>query len=194
VPFKRFNDEVIFHAGPTSYSNLQSPKYLVDTVLYASYDATDLRKSLFFSAATANKYQNFRGSYDGSSKLFSGLATDELYLIRAEGRARTADLGGALADLNLLRKNRYSKSTYSDLVSADAKTVLRWVLDERWKELLMRGLRWSDLRRLNMEADYQRTLVRVAGGIRYELQPGDPRYLWPIPLVVIAQTGIAQNP
>lgn len=194
VPFKRFNDEVIFHAGPTSYSNLQSPKYLVDTVLYASYDAADLRGALFFSKATANKYQNFRGSYDGSSKLFGGLATDELFLIRAEGRARTGDLGQALADLNQLRKNRYLKATYSDLTAADGKTVLGWVLEERRKELLLRGLRWSDLRRLNTEPDYQQTLVRVAGGIRYELPPGDPRYVWPIPLVVIAQTGIAQNP
>lgn len=193
-PFKRFNDEVIFHAGPTSYSSLQSPKYLVDTVLYASYDAADLRKPLFFSAATANKYQNFRGSYDGSSKLFSGLATDELYLIRAESRARGGDLGGALADLNLLRKNRYLKASYSDLVSADGKTVLGWILEERRKELLLRGLRWSDLRRLNMEADYQKTLVRIVGGTRYELPPGDPRYLWPLPLTVIAETGIPQNP
>jgi hypothetical protein len=193
VPFKRFNDEVIFHSTISSFGALQAPKYLVDTVLYAGYRADDLRKQLYFKPATGTAYQNFRGSYDGTSALFNGLSVDELYLTRAEAKARTGDLGAALADLNHLRKNRYAKATYADLVSGDAKTVLDWIIGERRKELLLRGLRWPDLRRLNMDADYRKTVMKISDGQRYELPPGDPRYVWPIPLSVVAGTGIAQN-
>lgn len=193
LPFKRFNEEVIFHSTETSFSILQAPKYLIDTNLYAAYAADDLRKSLFFKAATGTAYQNFRGSYDGTSGLFNGLAVDELYLNRAEAKARTGDLGAALADLNRLRRRRYASSGYADLVSGDAKTVLGWILDERRKELLLRGLRWTDLRRLNLEAAFRKTLVKLVNGQRYELPPGDPRYVWPIPLSVISGTGITQN-
>ncbi len=193
VSFKRFNDEVIFHSVLFSAPVLTAPRYLADTLLYTSYAADDLRKSLFFKKAAANRFYNFNGSYDGTTSLFNGVATDEILLTRAEALARKSEAGDALRDLNLLRKNRYAKSSFVPLASAEAAQVLGWVLEERRKELVLRGLRWTDLRRLNREPGFQKILVKQIGGTRYELQPGDARYVWPIPAVVIAETGIPQN-
>jgi len=193
VAFKRFNDEVIFHTVLSSAPVLLAPRYLIDTVLYASYDANDLRKALFFKKAATKPYYNFNGSYDGTTALFNGPAVDELYLIRAEAAARTDKPEAALADLNLLRKNRYSSASYVPLASSDAAEVLGWVLAERRKELVLRGQRWTDLRRLNKETAYQKTVVKIINGQRYELPLGDGRYVWPIPRSVVAETGIAQN-
>lgn len=193
VPFKRFNDEVIFHTTMISAPVLLSPRYLVDTTLYASYAAGDLRKTLYFKKAATKPYYNFNGSYDGTTNLFNGLATDELYLLRAEAAVRMGKADAALADLNLLRKNRYLPASYVPLASANAAEVLGWVLAERRKELLLRGQRWTDLRRLNQEEAYRKTVVKLINGQRYELPPGDARYVWPIPQAVIAETGIVQN-
>jgi len=191
--FKRFNDEVILHAVLSSAPVLLAPRYLVDTNLYASYTAGDLRKTLFFKKAATKPYANFNGSYDGTTALFSGPATDELYLLRAEAAARSGKITAALADLNLLRKNRYSAASYLPLSSTDALEVLGWILAERRKELVLRGQRWTDLRRLNREEAYRKIVVKLVNGQRYELPPGDARYVFPIPRSVVAETGIAQN-
>ena len=193
VPFQRFNNEVILHTVLSSAPVLLSPRYLIDTVQYANYSADDLRRGLFFKKATGGRYYNFNGSYDGTTALFNGPATDEIFLLRAEAEVRTGSVEAALGDLNTLRQNRYRTATYKPLTSVDASEVLGWVLSERRKELLLRGQRWTDLRRLNKEPAYRETVVKVINGQRLELPPGDARYVWPIPRTVISETGIAQN-
>jgi len=71
---------------------------------------------------------------------------------------------------------------------------LNKILTERRKELLMRGLRWTDLRRLNKETAFATTLSRIVNGTTYTLPPNDPGYVFRIPLSVINFTGIEQNP
>ena len=71
--------------------------------------------------------------------------------------------------------------------------ALAKVLTERRKELLMRGLRWTDLRRLNRDSRFAVTLSRTVQGQEYLLPPGDPRYTLLIPNEVIVNSGIAQN-
>ncbi len=188
-PFTEFNDEVIFH----SYL---MPLYLAphvsigkaDTMLFTFYDAHDLRKTLFFRASTG-----FRGNYTGTAFKFGGLATDEMLLIRAECRVRAGNSEEALDDLNRLLRHRYMDGRFSPYVGLQGDELLKLILKERRKELLHRGLRWDDLRRLNQEAGYETTLVRVLDGVRYELPPNDPRYTLPIPDEVIKATGMPQN-
>jgi tetratricopeptide (TPR) repeat protein len=191
--FKRFNDEVLLHTIVVSTPLLLPVKYLVDTMLYTSYEANDLRRTLFFKALPGTAYVNFNGSYDGTTNLFNGPATDEMYLVRAEALARSGQIVLALADLNLLRKNRFKASSFVPLSSGDATEVLGWILTERRKELILRGGRWADLRRLNKEPAYAKILVKQINGQQYVLPPGDSRYVWPIPQEVIAGTGMPQN-
>ena len=213
TPFSpRFNDEVIFHSVMVSIPILNpgtgsSNVAKIDPALVASYAANDLRKQVFLklnTGANAGTYR-FSGNYEGTSSatLFNGLATDEVYLIRAECLARTGDIGSALADLNTLLVNRWIKdangnTTYVNMSKTDPATdtqdeVLAKVLDERRKELLMRGLRWTDLRRLNKDPKFAKTLSRSALGTTYTLPPDDPRYVLLIPQEVITNSEIAQN-
>ena len=192
-PFARFNEEVLFHTISLPVSLLLPPRMTVDTNLYAKYEEGDLRKSLFFKPAPGNNRFYFNGSYDGSVILFNGVATDEMYLIRAEAAARAGNVSPALADLNALRVKRYRKKAYIPLSNLTKEQALAMVLLERRKELLLRGLRWTDLRRLNKDPAFAVTLKRTINGETYELPPGDPRYVWPIPQQVINDTGIGQN-
>lgn len=195
TPFPRFNDEVIFASLVQDVPNnelYRASLVRIDTALYASYGDHDLRKTLFFRPRD-NGWFSFKGSYDGSAVPFTGLAVDEVYLTRAEARARLNDAAGALLDLNTILKERYLTGSFVPVT--DITAALAVVLTERRKELLQRGTRWTDLRRLNTEPSFAKTLERVVGGATYTLPPGDLRYTWPIPPAVLSfNPGMPQNP
>ncbi|MFB9844026.1 RagB/SusD family nutrient uptake outer membrane protein [Mucilaginibacter ginsenosidivorans] len=188
------NGEVIWYcaAVPYSFNQGSSPTY-VDSALYGSYGEGDLRKGLFFAAKAEGGF-GFKGNYSGVLTLFSGLAADELYLVRAECRVRTGDVAGGMADLNTLLAKRYAPGGFMPLSAGDADAALALVLRERRKELPDRGTRWGDLRRLNREAAFRVELVRELNGAVYRLEPGSVDYVYPIPADEVGRSGIQQNP
>jgi len=190
-PIPRFNAEIDFETDIPPLSPIGNRRAKIDPLLYQSYADGDLRKILFFRK-NADGTHAFRGSYEASSLLFSGIATDEMYLARAEAMARQGNTAAALADLNTLLKTRWD-DTFQPLSAASAHDALKLVLTERRKELLMRGLRWMDLKRLNKEGAAI-TLTRMVNGRVYTLPPNDLRYALPLPDDIIALSGMPQNP
>lgn len=177
-PFERFHTEVLFHGILISYSIMR--RAFVVPELYGTYAEGDLRKTLYFTEEEEGVA--FTGSYTGqSSRLFGGLAIDEVYLIRAECRARLGDVSGALEDLNTLLETRWEPGMFEPFTATDKEMALKVILEERRKELLFRGLRWTDLKRLNQDPRFARTLERTLKGKTYTLPPNDPRYVYPIP-------------
>lgn len=196
-PIAKYNTEVIFEALAGGVSMLNAATAKVDSVLYQSYDSNDLRKSVFFRQNTGintGTYQ-FIGSYSGghSGAPFCGMATNELYLIRSECFARAGKTDEAMADLNTLLGKRWKSGTYIDITAANAEDALHKILIERRKELLFRGLRWTDLRRLNKDPRFARTLTRNLNGALYTLPPNDLRYTLLIPLEVLMREPMPQN-
>ena len=197
LPFPVNNAETIYQSSFLTSSTqilvaVFSPKCIVDSMLYASYDSADLRKQIFYRVNGAG-YPNIRGSYNGSLYPFSGLATDEVYLVQAECRARAGQTGPALASLNSLLQNRWMNSVpFTPITAGSAAEALDTILVERRKELAFRGLRWTDLRRLNKE-NANIKLSRLLFGQPYQLLPNSPLYVLPIPPDVIALSGIQQN-
>lgn len=134
-------------------------------------------------------YMGYR-SYEYSA----GPTTPEMYLIRAEGAAREGNLENALKALNLLRKNRIIATDYEPIQSAEQKQVLTEIYNERRRELLFKGLRWFDMRRLNSDPEFGFTAEHaLADGTTIELQPGSPRYVLTIPDPAVTDE-IVQNP
>lgn len=185
-------EEIIFESGMMNAPALNLMTARIDSGLYASFSANDLRKKLFFRSNSTTTF-GFRGNYTGSWTLFSGLATNEVYLMRAEYNARAGNVSAAMADLNKLLEMRFARNTFVPLTAGSAKVALLLVLIERRKELMMRGLRWMDIKRLNKE-NANIILRRTVNGETYVLPPNDPRYAMPIPEDVIRITGIEQNP
>ena len=184
-PFSRFNDEVLFHSVlVTVNSFFRAGLPLIDSLLIDSYHINDLRKKLFFEKSPSGG-SFFQGSYDGNKgAMFSGIATDEIYLIRAECYARKADMSSALKDLNHLLAKRWRKGTFVDITMENPSDLLTLIFSERRKELLMRGLRWSDLKRLNNEGA-NIVLTRNDKGTKYTLLPNSPAYNYLIPPAII---------
>jgi hypothetical protein len=191
--FTLFNAEVIFNSVLYGSSALLPSRARIDSNLYMSYAPGDLRKELFFKN-NPDKTISFKGSYQGNNALFSGLATDEIFLIRSEAQARLNNTSDALKDLNTLLQKRWKTGGFIPVTAIDATDALRKILTERRKELVLRGLRWHDLRRLNAESSFAVTLTRLINGTVYTLPPNDNRYTFPIPSNVINMTGIPQNP
>jgi len=111
-------------------------------------------------------------------------------LIRAECYARSGNISGAMTDLNTLLRKRWD-NTYVDLSATDADDALNKVIIERRKELLMRGQRWTDLRRLNKESTF--ATIQIRSDQNVTLLPNDSRYVLLIPSEVIQNSNIAQN-
>jgi len=189
-PAMLFNQEVIFHSS-FSYGIFNASRLIVEPALFAAYAANDYRRSVFFKAVASGGV-TFKGNYSGDKSLFGGLATDELYLIRAECKARKGEVIAALADLNYLLRKRW-KGGYEDVVTRDQYTALSIILQERRKELAFRGLRWGDLRRLNKDSRFTVTITRILNDQVYKLLPGDRRYILPIDEQEIRLGEIQQN-
>ncbi|WP_198171477.1 RagB/SusD family nutrient uptake outer membrane protein [Mucilaginibacter aquatilis] len=195
VPFPQFHDEVIYDARVAAPAALQQARAKVDTLLYASYAANDLRKAVYYKNNTDGS-KAFKGTYSGQANgaLFTGIATDELYLISAEAKARASDISGALQRLNTLLSKRWKTGTFTPVTGTDAAQVLTRTLEERRKELPFRTLRWTDLRRLNEEPARAILLYRNISGTLYTLKPGDLRYVFQIDEEAVRLSGLEQNP
>lgn len=173
----------------------------IDSNLYSSYATDDLRKSLFFKAAgpyygiPGDNGYFFTGSYLAGDHHFAGIATDELYLTRAECYARMNNIADAMNDLNTLLKKRWSNAVqYTDVSATTSAEALAKVLQERRKELVYRGLRWVDIRRLNKEGA-NITVSRMLNGQTYTLAPNSLKYAWVLPNDVLSfNPGMQQNP
>jgi len=191
-PFNELNEETIFYTTAI-YKTITVPNYAItDTTLYNSYEENDLRKKVFFSELSPG-IRTFSGSY-GKYALFSGIAVDEMILTHAECYARIGNTEAALNDLNSLLSKRYRTGTFIPYTATTATEALMLIFKERRKELVMRDVRWTDLRRLNKEGIYTTALSRTVNGITYLLPPNDPRYTYPIPDEVISfNPGMPQN-
>ncbi|WP_400263292.1 RagB/SusD family nutrient uptake outer membrane protein [Sphingobacterium sp. SG20118] len=190
-PIEAFNKETVFYeemmtGGFVFPSNADVPSELLQL-----YEANDLRKVTFFKSGTGGG-KSFKGNYTGSNIWFSGIANNEMLMIRAECLARQMKVMAAQDDLNRLLKNRYLTNTFVPYVFANKEEALKTILHERRKELLFRGLRFIDIKRLNVEGSGI-VLKRTIDGIEYQLNPNDKRYAHRLPDDVVRLAGMPQN-
>ncbi|WP_298715066.1 RagB/SusD family nutrient uptake outer membrane protein [uncultured Chitinophaga sp.] len=195
--FKTGNSEVLFYGEGNGYVLIfpnEVPGYGgVDTAFYQLYDDNDLRKVYFFKRIDDSLIK-FVGSYTGREKNFSGIAINEILLIRAECNVRLGRINEGLNDLNKLLSYRYKRGTYVEYLTSDANEALDMILQERRKELPFTGqIRWQDLRRLNLDPRLATSIQRRFGSVNLILAPNDPKYVYPFPQIEIDKAGIEQN-
>jgi starch-binding outer membrane protein, SusD/RagB family len=152
------------------------------TALGAAHEAGDLRRPINYSPSGAIFKQLKFAKADGTDNI-PILRLAEIYLIRAEARARkaTPDIPGSQADLNVVR----NRAGLANTTAATATDLFDAVLNERRVELAHECNRWFDLRRTGRVVS---TLgIPVAESFRA---------LWPIPQRERETSGfiITQNP
>lgn len=194
-PFPINHDEIIYAVYGVTGNLLLQNNANVDSRLYGQYMENDLRKSAYFYDK-GNGQIGFKGNYPGTfSTLFFGLTTDEVLLNAAECAARRGDLNKATEQINTLLEHKWKSGTFIPILFSDKEKAIDLILKERRKELVFRGVRWSDIKRLNREKGREIVLQRKddKGNVIAELPPNDRRYYYLIPDEVIRQTGMSQN-
>jgi len=191
-PIPAFNKEILYQThGATGFSF--SARAKIDTLLVERYEKNDLRRSIFFFT-NVDGSKRFKGSYFGGEQMFTGLALDEVYLTKAECSVRLGKFEEAVALMNRFLIKRYAKESFTELVLDEKNEVLNFILTERRKQLLMRELRWQDIKRLNTDERYKRNLERRIGSDEWSIESSSNRFALPLPQSVIDIAGVEQNP
>lgn len=177
--YGKTNPEVLLFQLTISVLTPSRTRMELSEELWEIYEDGDLRKKAFFSIRDGRRV--FSGSYEGGATMFVGISTSETYLIRAECNARLGVLDKALNDLNYLRSHRFDRESFVPLESKSKDDIMRFVLEERRRELCFRGVRWEDLKRMNAEGLYTVDLHREINGTEYFLRHDDERWNWPLP-------------
>ncbi len=129
------------------------PEYSVDFALYNQFAATDVRKAAYIDTSTFNGIlynyvKKYFGRASGNANVvdYKVIRMGEVYLNRAEAYFNLGNQASALADLNMLRSNRYTvfvAGTEAGQALYDA------ILLQRRLELSFEGSRFFDIKRLN---------------------------------------------
>ena len=203
VPFTVNNEELLYNTSQVASYGEFTGSYVgtrarIAPDLIALYSSNDLRLNIFFAQQSDRTYTIKSGYVGLGSYPFTGLATDELYLIKSETQARKGLTNQALNTINTLMLKRWNPTAtnpakpFQQITANSSSEALDKILLERRKELVWRSLRWFDIKRLNL-IGANIMLNRKVKGKSYSLAPNDPRYVFPIPDDEISQSGIKQN-
>ncbi|MGM9475738.1 RagB/SusD family nutrient uptake outer membrane protein [Pedobacter sp. GSP4] len=172
--------------------------WLISPELRELFGTNDARFNMFFNTTSASFLDI--GSNSAYYSVFYtrffyptvGLKTTEVYLMQAECLAREGDLAGAMAVVNKLREKRILSGTITLPVPATKKETMEIIINERRKELFLGFNRFMDLKRLNTEPEYAKTVVRKFPLVNktvpqqtYTLLPTSRLYIIPFPLNVL---------
>lgn len=189
---RQTSSEIVFFTNMfySNIININTAK--ITKELYNLYDTNDLRRAIYFRKNVADEIF-FKGTHMGHQGLITGITSAELYLIIAECQVRLDRLDKASDAINQLKIKRWDKNKYSPYVLNNKVEALELVLAERRRELVGRGLRWVDIKRLNRDGA-NIILKRTINNKELVLPANDKRYAISIPEDVIEMTGMTQNP
>ena len=183
---------------------------IISPELKGLFESNDLRYKLFLRDTGTSITQWFDSgsgaaiwtpaitNLDRFTYMTVGLRTAEVYLIAAEANARLNNLSVAANYVNQLRANRLSGTDTDIPTPSTQKEMMDQIILERRKEMLFGFSRFFDLKRFNLETEYQKTITRVFPVVNitaehpqktYTLQPNSKMYIIPFP-----RTATDKNP
>ncbi|GAA3573671.1 RagB/SusD family nutrient uptake outer membrane protein [Snuella lapsa] len=190
-----FNDRYYYTYGTNSSWNTSPSQELMDL-----YEPTDVRNLFFIkdwfsrSGATTNLWYTYMQHYVGYAS--TGPSVPEMYLIRAECKARAGNISGAMADLEMVRINRFDVLDYAALpIPSTEKAAVNEIIDERRREYPF-SLRFMDIKRLNNDPLTDPIIItRTINGETITIQPDDRRYARPIgnEVIILSDGATRQN-
>lgn len=202
IPKSAANPEVIYQRTSSNYTIPFQVQYSEDLISYFGtqpYATSPDLRFRYFSVGYSDGIS--RTTADGTYANW-GISFPEMDLTRAEAIARGGDASGAMAIINMLRKNRIATAAYTDLTATSGPDALTLVLAERRRELAFSGLRWFDMKRLDRDGrmpDVPRINHAVAAtstpAQQIDLLPArSPRYTFQIPArVLLFNPGMIKN-
>lgn len=193
MPLPQNNIENIFTKTASNSGLLV--RFMASDDLLTVLTQNDLRYVFSFTKLTSTgaPSTSVNPDYLGTTPNFS-IGVPEMMLTKAECLARSGDKDAAMAVLKTLRLKRFKTDAEATLTATSADDALLKVLQERRRELLFRGVRWFELKRLNRDDRFKKTLSRVVSAQTYTLEPNSGRYPLQIaPKIIGINPLITQN-
>jgi hypothetical protein len=197
--------ETIYSKGTTNLLTNAGTRILwLTPEASALFDPADLRLAAtnYTSTTFPNSVKLLKRTGTTVTNSPLSLRLPELYLLRAEVKARLGDLSGAVTDLQTLRQNRLpaAKAAVPAIAAASKMPLLQFVFEERIREFAMQGYRWFDMRRLSVDPlfttpTYQHRVFNTAGVVSetYTLKP--ERWVFKFsPKLMAENPDLANNP
>lgn len=164
-PLAAVNREVIYNLSMINFQLQQADVYVFSPETAALYDPQDKRLLLYSNEEFLNPAKvHPHGMRRYSAAIFNGIevgpSVADMYLMRAELKARLNDLSGAVTDLEALRTKRMPSAvaTVPSGIASNKEDLVRFILDERIREFATSGMRWMDMRRLSVDPVYSNTV------------------------------------
>ncbi|MDR2281860.1 MAG: RagB/SusD family nutrient uptake outer membrane protein [Sphingobacterium sp.] len=174
--------------------------YVAHNMFYTT-PSTDYRWAHFSSGGTVIdsvalpvKYGNQPNNPNAVQVRYDCFTMEEVLLNRAEANLKKAapDITKAMADIEAIRKERFSTANYRALATpATVTAALDVVMKERKLELIGQGYRWYDIKRLGIEIEHR--MIRTDGKTAIILKPNDLRTAIQIPVQARVGNPLLEN-
>ena len=195
-PVLQDNTEYLFVRNRSSFIYLFN-QLLVSPKAVALYGPTDHRLTDFMTNAPVFQLPfviNARATTSTGSGMHyfvRGIQLPDIYLLRAECKARTGDLSGAVEDVEFLRKHRMPEADASIPTGLSQTELIDYIVNgERARELVYTGHRWFDMRRLSVDPlfsdrTYTHTIYNADGSVQETINLTSERLTLRLPLYYI---------
>ncbi|WP_111309557.1 RagB/SusD family nutrient uptake outer membrane protein [Confluentibacter sediminis] len=148
----------VYYSGAYSGNGAGNEGIVLNPDAASLYESSDLRLNVY--SDTYGDYSldvnpnGFLRKY-GIQYTRYGLELSELYLLRAECKARLNDLSGAVTDVEFLREKRMpvADAEVPASIVSDQVDLIKFILEERIREFATEGYRWFDMRRLSVDSN-----------------------------------------
>lgn len=143
----------------------------------------------------------FSGIY--AEEINHGMRSPEMYYVKAECLARKGgaeNIKAAMDLVNQVRKTRILPEVYKDLTATTTKEAVEKIIDCKLNEFVQNQVAFCDLRRLNKDPEYARTITKKvsdnSGEQTVTLTPDSHLWIMPFSNKIISNPGngtITQN-
>ncbi|MDR2270345.1 MAG: RagB/SusD family nutrient uptake outer membrane protein [Sphingobacterium sp.] len=148
------NQEILYGKQTSNFWQYNANEFVLSAQTSALYAAGDVRLKLYNKNAYNGKaYLPGLLRRAASSSAQIGVMISDIYLLRAECKARLGNLSGAKADLAFFRSKRMpaDMAAVPESIAAQQFSMIQFVFDERIREYAAQGYRWFDMRRLSVD-------------------------------------------
>lgn len=121
-----------------------------------------------------------------------GISSPEMYYIKAECLARkggTDNINAAMDVLNTVREKRIFPDKYTPATAATTKEAVEKIISDKANEYIQTMIPFWDLRRLNKDPEYARTLTKQVDGKTVSLKPDSHLWIMPFANTVLGNPG-----
>lgn len=157
--------EIVYLRATINFYNGFYDGVLINPQASALYTSSDQRLKFFTNTPFGGNIPYPAGFLRlwGGGYTNTGIGVPDIYLLRTECKARLNKTTEAVNDLLAFRLNRMSvaDAAISPTVAGDQKELVKFILQERIRELPLTGERWMDMRRLSVDPIYSNTVGNV---------------------------------